>query len=119
MCFLSITYLYRSNCCQESASAYAYPDLQYIYIKIYTYIFSLDKSAQHTGAIMSYAKNSTASDRHQAARDFNHFVIFDELNLIACHDFEVGFAVDYWQVTHTLINFAPLVRSVQILCGGR
>lgn len=43
----------------------------------------------HTGAILSYAKQSEAKDVHQKAADFNHFVIFDPKNVLACHDFEV------------------------------
>jgi hypothetical protein len=36
---------------------------------------------------MSYAKNSKATDEAQRVADFNHFVIFDPRNLLACHDF--------------------------------
>lgn len=38
--------------------------------------------------MLSYAKNSASSDVHQRIADFNHFVIFDHRNLLACHDFE-------------------------------
>ena len=36
---------------------------------------------------MSYAK--MAPPGNTDATPFNHFVVFDELNLIACHDFRV------------------------------
>eukprot|EP00879_Flechtneria_rotunda_P000467 GHRR01000568.1.p1 GENE.GHRR01000568.1~~GHRR01000568.1.p1 ORF type:complete len:1094 (+),score=373.48 GHRR01000568.1:402-3284(+) len=36
---------------------------------------------------MSYAKDSKASSDEQRIADFNHFVIFDPRNLLACHDF--------------------------------
>ena len=39
---------------------------------------------------MSYAMDSTATNPRQRDTDFNHFVIFDAFNVIACHDFEVG-----------------------------
>lgn len=35
---------------------------------------------------MSYAKNEQSDAK---AAPFNHFVVFDELNVLACHDFEV------------------------------
>lgn len=35
---------------------------------------------------MSYAKNAGG---HNDPTPFNHFVIFDELNLLACHDYKV------------------------------
>ena len=34
---------------------------------------------------MSYAKDSKASDENTRSTDFNHFVIFDPRNLLACH----------------------------------
>jgi hypothetical protein len=37
---------------------------------------------------MSYAKDSKSSDDDQRVADFNHFVIFDPRNLLACHDFK-------------------------------
>jgi hypothetical protein len=37
---------------------------------------------------MSYAKDSKSTDENQRIADFNHFVIFDPRNLLACHDFE-------------------------------
>jgi len=46
----------------------------------------------HRGAIMSYAKHSTSTNEHQRTQDFNHFVIFDPSNVLACHDFEY---IDY------------------------
>lgn len=42
----------------------------------------------HAGTVMSYAKDSQASDEAQRTADFNHFVIFDPRNLLACHDFQ-------------------------------
>eukprot|EP01026_Neomeris_dumetosa_P051141 TRINITY_DN4496_c0_g1_i1.p1 TRINITY_DN4496_c0_g1~~TRINITY_DN4496_c0_g1_i1.p1 ORF type:complete len:1030 (-),score=176.63 TRINITY_DN4496_c0_g1_i1:568-3657(-) len=42
----------------------------------------------HSGAILSYAIDSTSTDEAERVRDFNHFVIFDPKNLIACHDYE-------------------------------
>lgn len=42
----------------------------------------------HTGAILSYAKHSTSNDIHERTVAFNHFVIFDPSNVLACHDFE-------------------------------
>jgi ferritin-like protein len=38
------------------------------------------------GTIMSYAKDSKSTDDDQRIADFNHFVIFDPRNLLACHD---------------------------------
>ena len=37
---------------------------------------------------MSYALDSHSPDDHQRVADFNHFVIFDLRNILACHDFE-------------------------------
>ncbi|WIA11894.1 hypothetical protein OEZ85_011978 [Tetradesmus obliquus] len=42
----------------------------------------------HAGTIMSYAKDSKSTDDNQRIADFNHFVIFDPRNLLACHDFK-------------------------------
>lgn len=42
----------------------------------------------HSGAIISYAKDSKSPDPAQRIADFNHFVIFDAKNILACHDFE-------------------------------
>ena len=42
---------------------------------------------------MSYALDSHSSDEHQRVADFNHFVIFDLRNILACHDFEY---IDLW-----------------------
>ncbi|KAI8473932.1 MAG: concanavalin A-like lectin/glucanase [Monoraphidium minutum] len=41
----------------------------------------------HSGTIMSYSKDSQAADHDQRVADFNHFVIFDPRNLLACHDY--------------------------------
>ncbi len=41
----------------------------------------------HRSAIFSYAKDSMAADPDQRIADFNHFVIFDPMQLVACHDF--------------------------------
>lgn len=38
---------------------------------------------------MSYALDSKASQASKRSADFNHFVVFDPYNTIACHDFEV------------------------------
>jgi hypothetical protein len=38
---------------------------------------------------MSYALDSKASDAAKRSADFNHFVVFDPYQVIACHDFEV------------------------------
>ena len=38
---------------------------------------------------MSYALDSKASQDAKRSADFNHFVVFDPYNTIACHDFEV------------------------------
>lgn len=38
---------------------------------------------------MSYALDSKARQASQRSADFNHFVVFDPYNTIACHDFEV------------------------------
>lgn len=43
------------------------------------------------GAIMSYSKNSVVTDD---PTPYNHFVVFDELNLLACHDFQVPSALE-------------------------
>lgn len=42
----------------------------------------------HRSAIFSYALDSRAMEQSQWVADFNHFVIFDAQNLLACHDFE-------------------------------
>ncbi|KAI8469144.1 MAG: concanavalin A-like lectin/glucanase domain-containing protein [Monoraphidium minutum] len=42
----------------------------------------------HAGTIMSYSKDSKAADDDMRTADFNHFVIFDPRNLLACHDFK-------------------------------
>lgn len=42
----------------------------------------------NAGTLMSYAKNSNSKDLSQRTADFNHFVIFDVRNVLACHDFE-------------------------------
>jgi hypothetical protein len=39
---------------------------------------------------MSYAKDSKSTDDDQRIADFNHFVIFDPRNLLACHDVSIG-----------------------------
>jgi hypothetical protein len=36
---------------------------------------------------MSYSKDSKATHPEERVADFNHFVIFDPRNLLACHDF--------------------------------
>ena len=41
---------------------------------------------------MSYAKDSKAADEDTRVADFNHFVIFDPRNLLACHDFKCAAA---------------------------
>ena len=38
---------------------------------------------------MSYALDSTQTNPRLRDTDYNHFVIFDPFNVIACHDFEV------------------------------
>ena len=45
------------------------------------------------------ALNSTATEQAQWVADFNHFVIFDAQNLLACHDFQL---IDLWPVCTTL-----------------
>jgi hypothetical protein len=35
---------------------------------------------------MSYSKNAPG---HEDPTPFNHFVVFDELNVYACHDYKV------------------------------
>ncbi|KAK9844409.1 hypothetical protein WJX74_002134 [Apatococcus lobatus] len=47
----------------------------------------------HASTLMSYALDSHSSDEHQQVSDFNHFVIFDLRNILACHDFEY---IDLW-----------------------
>ncbi|KAL6765981.1 concanavalin A-like lectin/glucanase domain-containing protein [Haematococcus lacustris] len=42
----------------------------------------------HSGTLLSYAKNSQAEDEDVRVRDFNHFVIFDPRNVLACHDYQ-------------------------------
>lgn len=39
---------------------------------------------------MSYALDSQASDSLQQDEDYNHFVVFDAYDLIACHDFQAS-----------------------------
>ncbi len=38
---------------------------------------------------MSYALDSTQPNPRLRDTDYNHFVVFDAFNVIACHDFEV------------------------------
>ena len=38
---------------------------------------------------MSYALDSTQTNPRLRDTDYNHFVVFDPFNVIACHDFEV------------------------------
>lgn len=38
---------------------------------------------------MSYALDSKATLDAKRSADFNHFVVFDPYQVIACHDFEV------------------------------
>ena len=47
------------------------------------------KALVYAGGIMSYALDSKASSASTRSADFNHFVVFDPYNTIACHDFEV------------------------------
>eukprot|EP01023_Acetabularia_acetabulum_P041229 TRINITY_DN400_c4_g1_i3.p1 TRINITY_DN400_c4_g1~~TRINITY_DN400_c4_g1_i3.p1 ORF type:complete len:1004 (+),score=177.52 TRINITY_DN400_c4_g1_i3:132-3143(+) len=42
----------------------------------------------HKGTIMSYALNSTEIAPQKRSADFNHFVIFNPNNLLACHDYQ-------------------------------
>ena len=42
----------------------------------------------HRAALFSYALPSTAASEAQRTADFNHFVIFDPNELVACHAFE-------------------------------
>lgn len=42
----------------------------------------------HSGTILSYAKHGNPVDEEAAVADYNHFVIFDPRNLLACHDFK-------------------------------
>lgn len=39
---------------------------------------------------MSYALDSKDSDAKARDQAFNHFVVFDAYDLIACHDFQVS-----------------------------
>ena len=39
---------------------------------------------------MSYALDSTQTNPRLRDTDYNHFVVFDAFNVIACHDFEVS-----------------------------
>jgi len=43
----------------------------------------------HTGAIMSYAAESSSTNPNDRVRDFNSFVIWDIRDLLACRDFEL------------------------------
>ena len=43
----------------------------------------------NAGGVMSYALDSTQTNPRLRDTDYNHFVIFDPFNVIACHDFEV------------------------------
>lgn len=43
------------------------------------------------GGVMSYALDTQSADAQQRDEDFNHFVIFDAYDVIACHDFQVCF----------------------------
>ena len=52
-----------------------------------------DGCCMRAGGIMSYALDSKASQDAKRSADFNHFVVFDPYQVIACHDFEVCSAV--------------------------
>jgi hypothetical protein len=42
---------------------------------------------------MSYALDSTQTNPRLRDTDYNHFVVFDAFNVIACHDFEVSISL--------------------------
>ncbi|GBF95024.1 hypothetical protein Rsub_07525 [Raphidocelis subcapitata] len=42
----------------------------------------------HAGTVMSYSRDSKSNDPDVRIADFNHFVIFDPRNLLACHDYK-------------------------------
>lgn len=44
---------------------------------------------------MSYALDSTQTNPRLRDTDYNHFVVFDAFNVIACHDFEVRLSRAY------------------------
>jgi hypothetical protein len=50
---------------------------------------------------MSYSRDSKSSDPDVRIADFNHFVIFDPRNLLACHDYKYiggGWKGVFWGV---------------------
>lgn len=42
----------------------------------------------HTGAILSYAIETETTDLHEKTANYNHFVIFDPKNVLACRGFQ-------------------------------
>jgi hypothetical protein len=54
----------------------------------FPHFYSFSLTPHSAGTIMSYAKDSKSTDDDQRVADFNHFVIFDPRNLLACHDFK-------------------------------
>ncbi len=49
---------------------------------------------------MSYSIDSHATDTDQRVADFNHFVIFDPRNVLACHDYTyIDLKPDYSNVS--------------------
>lgn len=47
----------------------------------------------HLGTILSYALDSNSSNPHVATREFNHLVLWNQLDLLACHGYEF---LDLW-----------------------
>lgn len=47
------------------------------------------KYLRFAGGIMSYALDTKETDASKQDQAFNHFVVFDPYDLIACHDFQV------------------------------
>lgn len=41
-----------------------------------------------SGAILSYAIETDTTDPHKKTENYNHFVIFDPKNVLACRGFE-------------------------------
>ena len=55
---------------------------------------------------MSYALDSTQVNPRLRNTDYNHFVVFDAFNTIACHDFEVQHPYP--------MTFQPLVEAFSL-----
>ena len=67
-------------------------------------------------ALCSYALDSTQTNPRLRDTDYNHFVIFDPFNVIACHDFEVHLR-HLTQAPHRDVSNLPPARMYSNCAG--